>query len=197
MSDEIKTAVGVIAIPLWPQQTESHAAVRRQENTVSNALSEDEKRICAAFGISPSMLRTKQALLANRGKAKQSLTADEQTVCRAFNTKPRELLAQKAALKGVTAIAAGDGLGIPTGGLLRAHQMVDAAHKTVYEDSADHGDAWAKAPDFELLKIAIAELQAFDLDKEEQTFEHLLNGALHVMCLLARCAPSFVDSDYE
>ena len=196
MGNETETAVGAISIPLWPQHAESRVA-RRQENTMINALSQDEKRICAAFGMSPSSLRTQRALLASRGKAEKSLTSDELNICRMANMKPREFMVQKAALKGKTAIAADERVGTPTGGLLRARQMVDAAHKTVYEDSADHGDAWAKAPDFELLKIAVSELQAFDLDREEQTFEHLLNGALNVMCLLGRCAPSYADSDYE
>jgi hypothetical protein len=121
---------------------------------------------------------------------------DELAICRSSGMSPRQFAAAKSVNGKATAIAAGARVlgSSPSVGFFRAHQEVDRAHDAAYADSADHGDACAKAPDFELLKVAISELQAFDLDREEQTYR-LLNGVMHAMCLLGRVAPDYADID--
>jgi hypothetical protein len=81
----------------------------------------------------------------------------------------------------------------PVLGLVLSHRAVDNAHDEMY--SGVFGEAWAKAPDRELLSQAISEMQAFNPDKEEATYDRLVNGVLHAMCLLERFAPMPYEED--
>jgi len=85
---------------LYASAIASRQSTKQSEGSMATAtLSEDEKRVCAAFGMSPSSLTIGRARLADqrrRGKANaplDGLTEDERTICRAFDMKPRELLA--------------------------------------------------------------------------------------------------------
>lgn len=76
-------------------------------------------------------------------------------------------------------------------GLMRAHDEVDRAHKSVYDGG--NSEAWKKAPDGELLSNAISELKAYK-PGDSGSYDRLLNGVLHAMCLLDRAAPAFADT---
>ena len=140
-------------------------------------LSTAEQKVAAKLGLSPAdMARTKirRELAANRGDL--GLSSGEREVCERMGLSPRRFALNKA----------GE---LPATGLARAHQEVDRAHADMYEGGAGSGgEAWGKAPDQELLQTAISELQKFDPDSEEETYDRLLNGTMHAMCLLARIA---------
>jgi len=217
MAEKTGTAFGP-AIPLFPPAARAIGALSIPLRTEPNGnqsmhnLTEDDKKLCAAFGLSEPELVRQRAVLANERKAGRSpasfpsptgravqaqygLTDDEMAVCRMSGMKPRDYVREKAAFRGnTTALAAKGNRGSPAAGMLRAHQEVDRAHDATYANAADHGDAWMQAPDGELLKIAISELQAFNLDKEAATYNRLLNGVMHAMALLARIAPAYADT---
>jgi hypothetical protein len=158
-------------------------------------LSEDERRVADACGMSHGTFATKKALLAESKRAKSRLTDDEREVCRATGMSERLFLREKAALhagKSASAIAAGR-TPHPSSGLVLSHRAVDNAHDEMY--SGVFGEAWAKAPDRELLSNAIKELQAFNPDKEDATYDRLVNGVLHARCLLERFAPMPYEED--
>src|ERR1700675_4869491 len=94
----------------------NRAARAQKEKVVKpETLSQVDKQIAANAGISHAEFAGRKAGLASK-PSDYGLTADELAVCRNTNMKPREFAVQKAALKGATAIAAGDRGGTPTGG---------------------------------------------------------------------------------
>jgi hypothetical protein len=155
--------------------------VRQRSNTgdaMATDLTPDEKRICAAFNMSETAFRrAKHALPALRSrKPVAGLSKDEMAICRATGMSPARY-----------ALAAGKVRETP--GRLRAHDEVDRAHNVM---TSERRDALSQAPEDELRKSAIAELQAFD-PQDESTYAALLNGCLYAMKLLNRVAPAYAD----
>jgi hypothetical protein len=133
-----------------------------------STLSDEEKKVAAAAGMSADEFATKKARL-SQSKNTHGLTRDQLAV----------------------AAAAEDRQDKP--GLVRAHQEVDRAHKAAYDAVGYHSSA-ENTSDRELLDAALAALEAYDPTKDDdEAYDLLLNGSVYVMRLLNRVAPAYAD----
>jgi hypothetical protein len=155
-----------------------------------STLSDEEKKVAAAAGISADEFATKKARL-SQSKNTHGLTDDQLAIARAAGMSPRAFArALSVRARSKTAIAAGDQDREDKPGLVRAHQEVDRAFAAAYAAAGYQ----SSAPDRELLDAAIAALEAYDPTKDDDAaYDLLLNGSVYLMRLLNRVAPAYAD----
>ena len=195
-ADEIywETAFDAIYLPLFPGRPEAGTArAAKKEDFRMSTLSDEEKKVAAAAGMSADEFATKKARL-SQSKNTHGLTRDQLAVAAAAGMSSRAFARELSVrTRSKTAIAAGDQDRQDKPGLVRAHQEVDRAHKAAYDAVGYHSSA-ENTSDRELLDAALAALEAYDPTKDDdEAYDLLLNGSVYVMRLLNRVAPAYAD----
>jgi hypothetical protein len=180
-----ETSIGGLFIPLTSGDLSSHSVEKMggRRNMAKTSLTPDQKRIAAAFGMSPLAFADKSARAMaaahekKTGKSRWGLSETQKAICRSTGMSEHAFAIASGLVKGSSP------------GLLRAHQEIDRAHDTLYDSESGPVDP----PDRQLLDLAMTELTAYDPD-DDDTYDSLLKGVLYLATLLDRAAPPFADN---